>query len=192
MAKVKSRAAVEIWRPPIVAEVVGEGIRVWGGGMWTNEEVRTAIIVLVSNGKGIKKALQELEDHGSPMPSHWMVGKWMRDVSGFKDDYEAALEVRGQALVEDALDEVLAAVDRDTAAVAKVRAEQLRWMAAKFSRRFTDRKIVEEEHTHKLSDSELDNRMKALLMDPEVMAALGNAKEVFDAEIIEEGGGDSQ
>ncbi len=186
MAKAKSRAAVEIWRPPVVAEVVGEGLRVWGGGQFNNEEFREALVFLVANGEGLKKAVESLEKYGKA-PAMWLIGKWMREVQGFREAYDAALEIRGHLLVEDALDAVLLANDKESAAVAKVQADQLRWMASKFTRKFTDRKIVEEEHTNKMSDADIENKIKALLNDPEVRGALGEAKQILDAEFEEEG-----
>lgn len=188
MAEKKSSKAVEVWRPPIVAEVVGEGVRTWGGGKWNNAEVREALVVLVAAGKGLRRALGQLSQDYGQMPSMWLVGKWLRELPDFKDAYEGALEIRGQVIAEDALDEVMAANDKESAAVAKVRADHMRWMASKFSRRFTDRKVIEEEITHKLSDSELDNRIKALMADPDLAAVVrGTLSEtVQDAEILEE------
>lgn len=187
MAKAKSRADVEIWRPPVVAEVVGEGVRVWGGGQFNNEEFREAMVFMVANGQGIKKAVEKLEKDYGVMPSMWLVGKWLRESQGFKEAYDAALEIRGHLLVEDALQEVMDADDKESAGVAKVRSEHLRWMASKFSKRFTDRKIIEEEHTIKMSDSDLENKIKVLLNDPEVRGALGEAKQILDAEFEDEG-----
>ncbi len=102
-------------------------------------ELGERICILMAEGK----LLYEIEQMEG-MPSAETIRRWSIARDDFRVMYTGAREASGDALAERAMQEAAKATDKDSAAAARVRADNLRWMASKRApKQYGDKTTVE-------------------------------------------------
>lgn len=109
------------------ARELGGGIRRGGGIDTYDPEVGDAICERIALGEPLTRICQE-----PGMPSGGTVFGWLRRHEDFRDAYRLAREVQGHAMADRIL-EVIEEAEPATVALARLRADNLRWLAAKLA-----------------------------------------------------------
>lgn len=90
------------------------------------QETADAICARVAEGETLRVICGE-----EGMPARSTVHLWLRDNQEFSDQYARAREVSAGAMEEELLAEAKAAVDGESAQVARVRVDALKWVMSK-------------------------------------------------------------
>lgn len=154
---------------------------VWGVDLWTDEEVRRAILALVASGLSIPRALDRLRQEKGSMPALTTIYAWLKRYEHFAEEMELALAARGDILMDAATESALAA-NEVTAYPESIRVKHFETLAAKHNKRFEKKTKVEVERreVETLTDEELDRRIAALLSNKD----LADSLPPIDVEII--------
>jgi hypothetical protein len=163
----------------------------WGGERWTSDDLKAVLVQMVSEGMSLRNALEALRESAPPMPSCLTVYRWLSVDPEFKKAYLIAQKLRGEMLVESANELVVQALGDSSLDPRTVKnaVEQFRWSASKLDRdTYGDHRTVEvQQPMAGLSDKDLDRRITALMVDPQVRGVLNSQGfEVLDVEVIED------
>jgi hypothetical protein len=157
----------------------------WGEQHWTGDEVRAAIIQLVSEGDSIKNALARLEVEHGRMPNHMTVQKWKSIFPEFKTGLAVARAMRGELAAEAAM-EIALETDEDNYASNNVKIKALQWQASKLNPEDFGERVSKDVNVNLngMSDDQLEQRLQALLSIKELRDSLPG-QNVQDAEVVE-------
>lgn len=140
--------------------------------VWT-EEIISAILIRVAEGESIKKICQE-----NGMPSWQTLREKRIEDEDFAARYARAREQSADAFDEQIDEEAKLAVDKDSAAAARVRIDALKWRAGKRNpRQYGDRVQVDAkvEDVTQRTDADVAARIAQLAGKAGIAVALGGA-----------------
>jgi len=90
------------------------------------DELAAAICERIARGETLAQIEREAD-----MPSAQTIRIWCRDNADFRSQYTRAREEQADAFADEIVDAARAASDGESAAVARVRVDALKWIAAK-------------------------------------------------------------
>ncbi len=178
-----------VMRAPDPILVVEGEHGLWGGGRWTSEELRSVLVQMVSEGPSLRAVLSSLAESAPPIPKYMTVHQWKAVYPEFKKNLQIADKLRGEMQAEAATELAVQALTDDSLdpRCVKNAVEQFRWSAAKLDREtFGEHRTLEvQQPMAGVSDKDLDQRIKALMADPQVRGVLSaQGFEVMDAEVV--------
>ncbi len=202
--RLSGQAPVSIPSPRMIEDAMGD---LWTTKLYTSKDVQSILVQLVSEGLSVPQALARLADvDGLPVPTHYRVGKWIKEVPEFSQAMEVAKALRGEIMVEEALNLALT-VNPDTAQAYRTAIAHLQWHGAKLApEQYTERKTVEVKNpVNTMSEEDLNRRIADLLAkkqirdhipvlassNPAIQEVLAQTAEttqqdIQDAEVVEE------